>query len=121
MINLGDQLILLFAYFYLVFNRGKLQTFFSDWKQTEEQLGDFKGIDPGKMKQTCNIIYKMYYIYNLFFRLFLFSCEEIIGSDDNDSTVKIDADLIEFGSVEELLAPSSRISNFMHSTILAAR
>ena len=60
MINLSDQLILLFVYFYFLFNRGKLQTFFSDWKQTEEELGDFKGIDPGKMKQTCNIIYKMY-------------------------------------------------------------
>ena len=61
MINLSDQLILLFAYFYFVFYRCKLQTFYSDWKQMEEQLGDFKGIDPGKMKQTCNIIYKMYY------------------------------------------------------------
>jgi len=60
----------------------------------EEQLGDFKGIDPGKMKRTCIIIYTLYYIYNIFFKLLLLICGEIFGSDDDDSTDEVLGDLI---------------------------
>jgi len=95
MISLGDLLILLFAYFYFVFNRCKLQTFFSDWKQIEDQLGDIKGIDPSEMKRTCTIMYKWYYIYNIFFRLLPFCAVEIFDIGDNDNSTAVrDVDFI---------------------------
>ena len=95
MIIFSDQLILLLAYFYFLFNKSKLQTFFFNWKQMEEQLGVFKGTDPSKMKRTCIIIYTLHYIYNIFFRLFPSICGEIdTGPDDNNSADGNDEDLI---------------------------
>lgn len=93
MTALSDQLIILVAYSYFVFNRRKLQAFFSDWKQIEEPLDIYKGFDPSKMKRTCIIIYTLYYIYTLC-NLFTSIYAEVIGNDDGSGPSDIDGDLI---------------------------
>ena len=68
MMSLGDDLITLLVFVYFLIYRGEIQAFFSDWRKMEEK-SIIKGVDAGKIKRTCIIVYILYYSYCIFFTL----------------------------------------------------
>ena len=70
MMTFCDKLIILYAYFFFVSYRAEIQTFFSDWGRMEEHYNAIKGVDRGKMKRTCIIVYILYYIYSISYWFF---------------------------------------------------
>ena len=63
--SLGDELITLVVFVYFLIYIADIHTFFSDWRKMEEK-NVINGVDAGKMKRTCIIVYILYYSYNIF-------------------------------------------------------
>ena len=104
MATLSDQLVLLFVCYYFIANKANMLRFFSDWNQMEEQQVTAKGINSGKIKRTCIIVYALYYIYNILFRLLFSIYLELLVTVGNDSIVG-DDDLIASSYPELVLNP----------------
>lgn len=67
-----------------------IQTFFADWGRMEEQNNAIQGVDRGKMKRTCIIVYMLYYINSISYRWFLTSYLTVT----EDNKINVEDDLI---------------------------
>jgi len=69
-----DKAIILFVCVYFLIYRAEIQAFFYDWGRMEEQYNVFKGVDAGRIKRTCIIVYALYCFYGtsfLFYDIYL--------------------------------------------------